>query len=56
MHDRLVPAVIALLGLSNIDLPSIHAIFILAARITRDFRVAREFLQVTYRFFSEEFD
>lgn len=51
MHDRLVPAVIGLLGLSNIDAASIHAIFILAARITRDFRIAREFLQVAYSFF-----
>uniref|UniRef100_A0A915PL16 HECT-type E3 ubiquitin transferase n=1 Tax=Setaria digitata TaxID=48799 RepID=A0A915PL16_9BILA len=45
VRDRLVPAIIGLLGLSNIDTNSIHAIFILAARITRDFKVAREFLQ-----------
>ncbi|VDK86830.1 unnamed protein product, partial [Litomosoides sigmodontis] len=46
VHDRLVPAVISLLGLSNIDATSIHAILILTARITRDFRIAREFLQI----------
>uniref|UniRef100_A0A1I8EIK7 HECT-type E3 ubiquitin transferase n=1 Tax=Wuchereria bancrofti TaxID=6293 RepID=A0A1I8EIK7_WUCBA len=45
VHDRLVPAIIGLLGLTNIDAASIHAIFILAARITRDFKIAREFLQ-----------
>ncbi|VDM93544.1 unnamed protein product, partial [Onchocerca ochengi] len=45
VRDRLVSAVIGLLGLSSIDANSIHAIFILAARITRDFRIAREFLQ-----------
>ncbi|KAL3982881.1 HECT-domain (ubiquitin-transferase) family protein [Acanthocheilonema viteae] len=45
VRDRLVSAVIGLLSLSNIDATSIHAIFILAARITRDFVVAREFLQ-----------
>ncbi|CAG9536021.1 unnamed protein product [Cercopithifilaria johnstoni] len=45
VRDRLVPAVIGLLGLSSIDATSIHAIFILAARITRDFRIAKEFLQ-----------
>lgn len=46
MRNRLVPAIIGLLGLPNIDATSIHAIFILAARITRNFKVAREFLQV----------
>ncbi|MCP9265605.1 E3 ubiquitin-protein ligase huwe1 [Dirofilaria immitis] len=45
VRDRLVSAVIGLLGLSNIDTNSIHAVFILAARITRDFKIAREFLQ-----------
>ncbi|VDP21985.1 unnamed protein product [Onchocerca flexuosa] len=51
VRDRLVSAVIGLLGLSSIDANSIHAIFILAARITRDFRIAREFLQVACSFF-----
>lgn len=45
VRARLVPAIIGLLGLPNIDATSIHAIFILAARVTRNFKIAREFLQ-----------
>lgn len=55
MSNRLVPAIIGILGLANLDTNSIHAVLILAARITRDFKIARELLQVTcsFKFFSD---
>ncbi|VDN03027.1 unnamed protein product [Thelazia callipaeda] len=45
IRERLVPSIIALLDVPVVDANSIHAIFILTARITRDFAIAREFLQ-----------